>query len=292
MMWRMWTAVGCLMLVSACSPAPESPVVVYVPTEFEEEAREWLPQSGLAVTVIAGDSTANTELVVTKRDSPRADVLLTSGVVDIWRAAEEGALRPIAGEPLRSVPESLKDPDGMWAAVASRFVTIGTAPGLDIMHIIDLRKLAAPELKAQVCLSSSDLPDNRALVAMLIAEMGNRPAERLVRGWVRNLAEPPFASADQLFDALQSGDCRYGILPSDVGVVGMDRVELPTRYYNIQGIGVARHAQYPESGQQLVDWMLSQRQLEDVPASKNPNVGQAGWYDQEARLLVERAGYR
>lgn len=284
--------VCCCLLLSACHQAPPSPVTVYVPTEYEAQANAWLPESGLAVTVIAGDSTVNTDLVVAKQDSPRADVLLTSGVVDVWYAADHGALRPIAGDAFRDVPDTFKDPDGMWAATEYRYITIATAPGPDIMSIIDLRKLAAPELKAQVCLSSSVRADNRALVAMLIGEFGNRPAERIVRGWVRNLAVPPFASEEDLIDALRSGDCGYGIISSAADASGIHRIELATAYYNIQGVGVARHAQYPEAAQQLVNWMLTQRQLEEPLTSSKRNVGQAGWYEQEARLLAERAGYR
>jgi len=292
MMWRAWIAACCLVLLAGCNLAPRSPVIVYVPSEYAEQAQAWLPKSGLAVTVIAGDSTSNTDLIVAKRESPRADVLLTSGVVDVWHAADSGALRPIAGEAFHDVPKIFKDPDGMWAAIASRYTTIGTAPGLDIMDIIDLRKLAAPELSGQVCLSSSVLADNRALIAMLIAEFGDRPAERIVRGWVRNLAAPPFSSVGQLVNALRSGDCRYGIISSDVDISGIHRIELATRYYNIQGVGVARHAQYPEAAQQLVDWMLSQHELEELPASNSRDVGQVGWFEEEARLLAERAGYR
>lgn len=282
----------CIILLSACEPAPQSPVTIYVPAAYEEQANAWLSKSGFAVTVVAGDSTANTDLIVAKKDSPRADVLLTAGVVDIWYAADNGALRPIQGEAFSLVPGVLKDPEGLWAALSSRYMAIGTAPGLDIMSILDLRKLAAPELSAQVCLSSSDLADNRALISMLIAEHGNRPAERIVRGWVRNLAMPPFATEAELIEALHSGDCRYGIISSAADATGIYRIELPARYYNIQGVGVARHAQYPEAAQQLVDWMLAQKQLEEPPSSATRNVGQAGWYDQESILLAERAGYR
>lgn len=291
-MRRIWAAACCLALLPACSQAPQSPVTVYVPSEYEERAKAWLPESGLAVTVIAGDSKANTDLIVAKQDSPRADVLLTSGIVDVWYAADNGALRPIAGDAFKNVPGTFRDPDGMWAATTSRYVIIGTAPGLDIMSIIDLRKLAAPDLSAQVCLSSSVLADNRALIAMLIAEFGNRPAERIVRGWVRNLAVPPFASEEELIEALRSGDCRYGIISSTADAKGIYRIELATRYYNIQGVGVARHAQYPEAAQRLVNWMLTQQPLKEVPAASTRNVGQAGWYEEEARLLAERAGYR
>ena len=288
-MKRLWLVV--VLLLGACDSAPPARVTVYVPTHFEEQATAWLRESGLEVTVIAGDSRANTDLIVGKQDAPRADVLVTSGVVDIWYAADNGALRPIAGDAFKDLPDTLKDPDGMWAATESRYMTIGTAPGLDILASLDLQKLAAPELSAQVCLSTSVLEDNRALIALLIAEFGNRPAERIVRGWVRNLAAAPFASEEELIDALRAGNCRYGIISSAADAVGIERIDLASRYYNIQGVGVARHAQNPEAAQQLLNWMLAQGSWDELPASNSRNVGQAGWYDEEARLLAERAGY-
>ena len=288
-MKRLWLVV--VLLLGACDSAPPARVTVYVPTHFEEQATAWLRESGLEVTVIAGDSRANTDLIVGKQDAPRADVLVTSGVVDIWYAADNGALRPIAGDAFKDLPDTLKDPDGMWAATESRYMTIGTAPDLDILASLDLQKLAAPELSAQVCLSTSVLEDNRALIALLIAEFGNRPAERIVRGWVRNLAAAPFASEEELIDALRAGNCRYGIISSAADAVGIERIDLASRYYNIQGVGVARHAQNPEAAQQLLNWMLAQGSWDELPASNSRNVGQAGWYDEEARLLAERAGY-
>lgn len=279
------------LLLGACSSGSPPPVTVYVPVEFEEHALGWLSESGLPVIVIAGDSAVNTELISAKQDSPRADVLITSGIVDVWNAADSGALRPISGDALAEVPESLRDPDGLWAPATSRYTIIGTAPGLEIMSVIDLRKLAAPELQGQVCLSSSVLADNRALIAMLIAEHGNRPAERIVRGWVRNLATAPFASEAELVEALRTARCVYGIISSAADTSGIWRIELTDRYYNIQGIGVARHAQNPEGAQQLVHWILGQHPHWEQLAPDARNVGEAGWYEEEARLLAERAGY-
>ena len=291
-MRRAIAALCCFMLLSACDRVPLSPVTVYVPTEFEEQAKAWLPESGLAVTVIAGDSAANTDLIIAKQDSPRADVLITSGVLDVWNAAENSALRPISSESFENVPTVFRDPDRFWAAIAPRNIIIGTAPGLEIMGVIDLHKLAAPELKGKVCLSSSSRADNRALIAMLIAEMGNRPAERVVRGWVRNLARAPFASESELVESLRTAECVYGIISSATDTKGIWPIELATGYYNIRGVGVARHAQYPDAAQELVDWMLKHRPLAEPLTSNSLNVGRAGWFDEEARLLAERAGYR
>lgn len=291
-MRRLIVVVCCFAILPACDRAPPSPVTVYVPTAFAERANAWLPKSGLAVTVVAGDSAANTDLILAKKDSPRADVLVTSGVVDIWYAADNGALRPISGETLSQVPGILRDPDGLWVAMTYRHMMIGVAPGAGEPEVQDLRALAAQDRNNQVCLSSSALEDNRALISMLIAEFGNRPAERIVRGWVHNLAKAPFATETELVDALRSGECRYGIISSAADTNGIDLVGLPIPFYNIEGMGVARHAQYPEAAQQLVDWVLAQALLESPPASNTRNVGQAGWYDQESVLLAERAGYR
>jgi len=279
-------------VLAACeSGPPPVPVTVYVPAEFEARAKAWLPESGLAVTVVAGDSTANTDLVIAKQDTPRADVLIAAGAADLSKAAEGGALRPITSEALERVPDAFRDPDRLWAAINTRYMTIVTAPGLEIMSVVDLQTLAAPGLHSQVCLSSSKRADNRALIAMLIAEMGNRPAERVVRGWVRNLATAPFASEDELVEALRSAECLYGIVSSDADTSGAWRIELPAGYYNIRGVGVARHAQHPDAAQQLVDWMLRDQPVE-APHLPGSNVGQAGWFDEEARLLADRAGYR
>lgn len=277
------------LLLGACVSDAPPPVTVYVPADLENPYT-WLSKSGLPIVVVTGDSTVNSELIVAGQDSPRADVLITSGVVDVWNAAENGALRPLIGDALAGVPDSLKDPDGLWAAATSRHTIIGTAPGLETVSVIDLQKLASPELKGRVCLSSSVLEDNRALIASLIAEHGNRPAERIVRGWVRNLATAPFKSDEELVAALRSAACAYGIVSSAADTSGIRRIDLATRYYNIQGIGVARHAQNPDGAQQLVNWVLDQYSQEG-PASGVLNVGEAGWYEDEARLLAERAGY-
>jgi len=126
---------------------------------------------------------------------------------------------------------------------------------------------------------------------MLINELGNRPAERIVRGWVMNLKVPPFETEDALIEALASGECSVGILSSNTKNDSIRFIGPEPLHLNINGIGVVRHARYPESAQALVDWVIRSRQLH--PASSNGrNIGIAGWLDEDARLLAERAGYR
>lgn len=307
-----------LLSLAACdsSPGPEpkryEPVVVYA--SYDDE--QYLPalfagfteETGIPVNVRHSDARLITDDVIANRGSPPADVLLTTNVADVWRASDEAALRPIAAENFSNVPGYLRDPDRLWVAMGLRVAVI--------MHGADAANepqaytdLAAPAYRGQLCLSSSSLPVNRSLIAMLIAELGTRPAERIVRGWVRNLALPPFSSEADLREAIDAGTCGYGIVSSHIATAR--HIVPQPAYADIEGLGIGRHARYPESAQKLVDWMLSEgaqskhardangyavhvRLLQPAVAEKasTKNIGLAGWHENDAVLLSERAGYR
>jgi len=286
-----------ISILVACEPkTPSQPVVVYATAEDDTLLSTWLAEftdeTGIPVTVNYADSSANTDAVIANTGSPPADVLLTNNVADIWRAADEGALRPIQSGRLSSIPEYLRDPDGQWAALEVRYAAIAVAPGLAVASPGSYADLADPELHGQICLSSSALAVNRSLIAMLIQDLGVKPAERVVRGWLRNLAFSPFPTEAELQAAIESGSCNYGILSMSPEALVGEKAEGRQYYVDIDGIGVARHAQNPQSAHLLVDWMFKKKAIKDPAWSNSKNVGIAGWRDQEARLLAERAGYR
>lgn len=278
------------LLLAACDAAPPQPVTVYVPTEYEIQASEWLPESGLDVTVVAADSRQNVDRIIAKEDSPRADVLITLGVHDIWRAGDQGALRPLQGAAFETIPPALRDPDGSWVAMGFQSAMIAHAADAPEAAVSSYADLGRTELSGQLCLTSSHLSSNRALIGMLIEELGVKRAERVVRSWVRNFAQPPFASEAELHDALASGECSYAISSAftDDHVLTLYRPD-PV-YFDIQGIGIARHAENPDAARDLIDWILAEIPNVDPPPDSR-NIGVAGWRDEEARLLAERAGY-
>ena len=125
----------------------------------------------------------------------------------------------------------------------------------------------------------------------MIADLGEKPAERLVRAWIRNLAVPPFESEEELLAAVRSGACAYGIL-SDSTTDGSTFVTAPEpAYLDISGAGVARHSRHPDSAHRFVDWVIEDSSLASGGVG-SINIGVAGWRDEDARLVAERAGYR
>lgn len=290
-----------VLIVAACNPdrpvddnSSTKPVVVYAEAEREagliEVFSDFTAETAIPVTLHIADGALNLKNVIANQGIPVADVLITSNVADIWRAADEGALRPIMANVFDEVPVALKDPDGTWAPIRIRYAMIAVAEGAD--SIDEYGELATPELRGKVCLSSSSLPVNRSLIAMLIEDIGLKPAERMVRAWVRNLAASPYATEQQLVDALISGPCQYGIVSSGDHIDSLSVVAPNPLYLDIDAIGVARHAEQPESAQALVEWMLETHALPEPESSNGRNVGLAGWHDEDVRLLAERAGYR
>ena len=296
------------LLIAACSPeekaveVPTDPVVVYasypdstyLPALFDAYTKE----TGTIVIVRNGDADAMVDDVISNEISPPADVLITPSVRGVYRAAEEGALRPIDADTVEGhVPHQLMDADRFWAALTYR----GTAIVGDAAQA-GLGVLAEPGYRERLCLSSASNPSNLAVLATLIQEYGNRPAELMVRGWVANLGREPFETEAKLLAAIKTGDCAVGIATVASAREHGLAAEKLTGFVDIEGVGVARHARNPEGAQHLVRWLLSDEIQERHAASTRSsaatsgfdgdrNVGIVAWYYDEAVKLAERARY-
>ena len=306
------------VLLTACTPeeaaieTPSDPVVVYA--SFDDKT--YLPalfdaytkKTGTIVIVRHGDPQAIVDDVIENDISPPADVLLTPTVRGVYHAAEEGALRPIPSAITAGVvPATLRDPDGLWAALTYRYSTIVYDPDVVPEESIDtVELLAEPQFRGQLCLSSSSMASNLTVIAGLIDKRGIRDAELTVRGWVANLAREPFETESKLLDALEAGDCNVGVISSQAaGNLSTDLATFSATSagVDIEGIGIARHARNPDGAAMLVEWLLSDRIQErhatfvssrpvigDYQGDKN--VGLVAWLNDDAIKLAERARYR
>ena len=314
-------AACCVLLLAACTPetppaVPQSalPVVVYaayedktyLPALLEEFTRD----TGILVIVRNGTLPGIIDDVLQDRVSPPADVLLTPSVAGVWRAAEEGQLRPNYSAQLASVPAWLRDPDNYWVALSYQIAVIAYDPQqFAAADLAAYESLALPQFRQKLCLSSSALPINRSVIAMLLQKLGTREAELAVRGWVANLAAPPFDTEQELVGALESGTCAAAIVSAGIAATGRN-VALRTPDQTsaaAEAMGITRHARNPEGAAQLVDWLLQHqvqaRHAATVAASpaatdvegiglRTAAIVQAASGDTEAGLLAERARYR
>ncbi len=270
---RCFACLGAFAFLIACTPEPAieegpppQPVVMYA--AYEDRAylpallSEFTQETGIVVIVRNGTVPGIVDDVIGDRVSPPADILLTPSVSGVWRAAEEGALRPNYSEFVTAnVPLWLQDPDQFWVALSYRHAVFVYDPEqIDETDLSTYENLASEPFRRKVCLSSSALSINRAVIAMLIRKLGLREAELAIRGWVANLAQPAFDGEEMLLRALESGECAVGIVSSDIAASTADsglRVYTPAdAYADVEGLGVTRHARNPDGAFMLVDWLL------------------------------------
>ena len=304
--------------------ARPEPVVVYA--SYEDE--DYLPslfarftqETGIPVSVRHRPERQIVSEVVEKRGSPPADVLLTRSVHGAWRAADEGALLPLQSDKVPgAVPGWLRDPDDYWTAIglSSIEVVCNADSRADCDSVVNYQDLGKPEFKGRLCLSESSLAANRTLIAGLIADHGVRPAELIVRGWIANLALPPFETEAALLDAVASGTCSLGVASGPaLHAFGWptDAATWPQPgYLDVTAVGIGRHARNPDAARTLVEWLVEQaaqaaqadaiglqpvdprmpqaRLGSPAPESKR-NVGVSGLYETVAVKLAERARWR
>lgn len=318
-----------MLLSAACDRAPgpvnnttsEEPVVVYFAGESDAHLRivldAYSDMFGVPVTVRRGSARRIVDDVIADEIKPPADVLITSSVVDISRAAEEGALRPLFMPTTKErIPAWLRDPDDFWYGLSYRpAVVVFGAIASDAAESSAYADLADARFSGRLCLSSSRNAVSRSVIAMLIESMGSKSAEIVVRGWLSNLAQPVFETEEQLVSALQSGDCHVGIA-SGAAVAKANATGSGTTlsfstpapaFVDIEGVGIARHARNPRGAAALVEWLFEddvQSKLATAtwayPATGSAeggqqvgagNVGLVAWHEEDAAMLAERARY-
>jgi iron(III) transport system substrate-binding protein len=287
-------------------------------------------ETGVQVKFTTGDAAVLTErLAAEGRNSP-ADVLMTVDAGELWNAAERGLLQPVKSEVLeRNVPAHLRDPGGRWFGLSMRARTIFFSPKrVDPATLSTYEALAEPAWKGRLCLRTSKKVYNQSLVATMIAAQGEPATERIVRGWVANLATDVFANDTQLLEAIAAGQCDVGIVNTYYyGRIVKERPDFPVKLFwanqgaggvhvNISGAGIAKHSRRAAAATRFLEWLsggAAQAHFAAVnmefpvnpAAAVDPlvkswgsfepsliNVAEAGRLQPAAVRLMDRAGYR
>jgi iron(III) transport system substrate-binding protein len=169
---------------------------------------------------------------------------------------------------------------------------------------------------------------NQSLVGMMMADIGPVKTERVVRGWVDNLATDVFPDDTKMLEAIAAGQCDVGIAntyyfgrlmeknPSlPIGIFWANQQGSGT-HVNVSGAGVTRYAKNEKGAVRLIEWLSSEKAQNlyadvnmEYPVNRKVsvdpvvakwgdfkhnyiNVAKAGELQAEAVKLMDRAGYR
>ena len=263
------------------------------------------------------------------KNSP-ADMLITVDAGNLWQAAEKGVLAPVKSEILeQNIPTHLRDPEGRWFGLSVRARTIVYATDrVKKNELSSYENLADPVWKGRLCLRTSKKVYNQSLVAMMIAEKGEKETESVVKGWVNNLAAAPFSNDTKVMEAIAAGQCDVGIVNTYYyGRLMKKEKDLKLALFwpnqdsrgvhiNISGAGVTTNANNREQAIKLLEW-LSGTEAQTIFVSLNMeypanpainadatvvawgefkqdqlNVAKAGELQTSAVMLMDRAGYK
>ncbi len=257
-------------------------------------------------------------------------MLITVDVGNLWQSAHLGLLRPIQSEILeKEIPAKFQDSENRWFGLSVRARTIVySTERVKPEELSSYEDLASEKWNGRLCLRTSKKVYNQSLVATLIERHGEAKTEKIVKGWVDNLATDVFADDTLLMQAIVAGQCDVGIVNSYYfGRLQGENPEIPLALFwanqdssgvhvNISGAGVTTYAKHPEQAQKLIEWLSkgeAQRIFGGVNMEfpVNPTVpvddrvkswGEfkadelpvevAGQRQGEAIKLMDRAGYR
>lgn len=259
-------------LTSAKSAAAAETVVVYSARNeqlIKPLFDRFTAETGIEVRFTTADAAVLIERLAAEGRNSQADMLMTVDAGELWNAANRGLLRPTRSKTLETnVPATLRDPENRWVGLSQRARTIVYHPGrVDPKTLGSYEDLANRQWRGRLCLRSSKKVYNQSLVAMMISARGEAKTEATVRGWVANLAAPPFANDNQVIEAIAAGQCDVGLVNTYyLGRILQKQPDFPVRIHwanqqgdgthvNISGAGITLHARNPVGAQKLLEWL-------------------------------------
>ena len=320
-------------VLAAGNEAVTGPVVVYSSRQehlIKPLFDRFTEETGIEVQYQTGEDGPLIARLQAEGEQTFADILYTVDVGNLWSAADKGLLASLDSPVLQqNIPSHLRDPQNRWFGLSVRARTIVySTERVQPSDLSTYAALADPQWKGRLCLRTSRKVYNMSLVATMIHRLGEVETQRIVEGWVSNLATRVFSSDNLLIRAIAAGQCDVGIVNSYyLGQEQTSDPHIPVALFwanqessgvhvNISGAGVTKHAKNPAAAARLIEWlstsepqhMFSELNLEfpanpavpSVPLvaswgefrQDDLNVETAGRLQSAAVMLMDRADYR
>lgn len=287
-------------------------------------------KTGVKIKYLTGKAGVLLERLKAEGPNTPADLLITVDAGNLWHAAEEGLLSPVTTDTLlTNIPSHLRDSQNHWFGLSVRARTIiYNTKKVDVSELSTYEALANPRWRDRLILRTSKKVYNQSLVASLIVDHGEAETEKIVRGWVANLAAPPFSNDTKVMEAVAAGLGEVGIV--NTYYYGRLMKKIPTLpltlfwpnqngtgvHVNVSGAGVTTHAKHREDAVRLLEWLSTEEpqglfaganmeypanptvKVDSVVAGwgefkpNHINVAEYGKYQAAAIRLMDRAGYR
>lgn len=292
--------------------------------------QQYEEKTGTKVNLVSDKAGPLMEKIKAEGTNTQADVLITVDGGNLWQAAQAGIFTPINSTTLKNnIPSHLRDPQNRWFGLSVRARTIVYNPTkVNPSQLSTYADLADPKWRGRLCLRTSNNVYNQSLVGTMIANNGLAKTQKIVKGWVDNLATKPFPNDTAMLEAIDAGQCDVGISNTYYYVRLLDKKpNLNAKVFfadqngrgthvNVSGAGVVKYSKNKAEAQKFIEW-LSSNEAQNLFADKNGefpasvrvaptpkiaklgnfrhdfiNVSVAGQNQQKAIMLMKKAGYQ
>ena len=270
---------SCLSLLTALSTpsvAADESVNIYSyrePKLIEPLLKAFSDKTGIKTNVVFASNGLVERLAAEGRNSP-ADVLLTNESGLLAQAVAAGVTEPVKSAVLESaVPAALRDPNGQWFALTRRARIVYASKDRVAQNEITYEELADPKWRGKICTRSGQHTYNVALIASMIAHLGEDKAEAWLSGLKANLARKPAGGDREQVRDVQAGLCDLAIgntyymvqmQKSPEQKVWADAVKMlfPNAgdrgtHVNVSGMALSAHAPNKANALRLMEYLIS-----------------------------------
>ena len=304
-----------VLAVAAIALGGSADVVVYNGRSQygdEQAFKDFESETGLNVELRGGTAPELYERLKREGDATDADLLVTTDLANLWRAADDGLLAPVDTPALRDhVAPGLHDADGAWWALSTRVRTpMRSTERVPEDAVKSYEDLGDPQFRGRVCLRTSNNEYNQSFVADRIVKHGEADTEKLLRSWIDNDAQILGSDVDVL-DAIAAGRCDVGL--TNHYYLARELKEKPDfpvtpawpdqdgagAHTNLSGVGLVKGSEHRAAAIRLMEFLTDRQAQEAIVANgefaSNPAVPPAehirDWADIETDPIdVDEAG--
>jgi iron(III) transport system substrate-binding protein len=270
-------SIAALAFVAATSPAlATGDVNIYSyrePKLIEPLLKAFTDKTGIKTNVVFASSGLIERLTAEGANSP-ADVVLTNDSGLLFQAVAAKVTQPIKSDIIdKAVPAALRDPDQQWVGLTQRARIAYVSKDRVTQPTLTYEELADPKWKGKICIRSGQHTYNVALVASMIANLGEEKAEAWLSGLKANLARKPAGGDREAVRDVAAGQCDIAIgntyymaamlaNPEQKPWADAVRLMFPNAagrgtHSNISGVVMAANAPNKASAMALLEFLVS-----------------------------------
>ncbi len=280
-----WASMAPTEALAQAKPAGEVNIYSFrEPKLIQPVLAAFTSQTGIKANIVFAPNGLIERMASEGRNSP-ADVLLTNEFGLLLQAVGAGVTQPVKSDALNAaIPANLRDSDGHWFGLTRRARIIYASKTRVTQDAITYEELADPKWRGKICIRSGQHTYNVALVASMIAHLGEAKAEAWLQGLKANLARKPAGGDREGVRDIAAGQCDIAIgntyymaamqaNPEQKAWADAVRIIFPNAadrgsHVNISGAALAAHAPNKASGIQLIEFLAS-KDAQTIYASAN-----------------------